>query len=141
MLGGMRGLLHESCVAQAGVHMHNMVANEWSVYDASLEIMRALVAALSGETRNLQGTACNLLCNLQGTTCNLQRATCGVQHAACNMCSVQRATCSVQHAACSVQHAACNMQRALVATLSGTAHAMQRRRTNAVRWSASHCTE
>jgi hypothetical protein len=72
--------------------MHNMVANEWSVYDASLEIMRALVAALSGETRNLQGTACNLQraacnlpCNLQGTTCNLQRATCGVQHAACNM--------------------------------------------------------
>ena len=106
MPGGMRGLLHESCVAQAGVHMHNMVANEWSVYDASLEIMRALVAALSGETRNLQGTACN-----------------------------------VQRAACNMQRAACNMRCALVATLSGTAHAMQRRRTNAVRWSASHCTE
>ena len=106
MLGGMRGSLHESCAAQAGVHMHNMVANEWSVYDASLEIMRALVAALSGETRNLQGTTCCML-----------------------------------RPACDLQRAACNMQRALVATLSGTAHSMQRRRADAVRRSASHCTE
>ena len=121
MLGGMRGSLHESCTAQAGVHMHNMVANEWSVYDASLEIMRALVAALSGETRNLQGTACNM-----------QRAACNMQHAACN---VPHATCNVPHATCRMQHATCAGRHALRYS------ALDGRRADTVRRSASHCTE